>query len=702
MKKRVLFTVMCGIILAVFTLGVLCPIKKCVRYIPAAQSTFSLMPKDVSASSGCEVSEKGRVTITGSDPYIVYSDVSIKGRTLALVNESGFAGAMGAQLYYDTGDGFNETQLLNATSFAGDHYLCFNLPDVNILALRIDVDQSYSFDNAAVYPTETRAEYFTLYPSPWRYFAAAFVVFTLMVLIWVADRRFSFSVAFYSMLQRLKKDIFQAAAGFLLCAVLSAGAECLISRFFTQKSPESPDFNFYRFFFLFCGSALLCWMILRRRDTAGKPCVTFAGILLLLGTAMIIVSPFGHISWDLDSHYRWSLGASYATCANITAADTVVLTNGQDFWTKNSLAENEALIARMNELNQYAVGQSVCPTTIAHIPAGMFIAAVRCLGGSFLVCYNAGRFANLLLYALICCLAMKRLKSGKMILAVIALFPTNLLLATNYSYDYWVIAFSMLGTACFIGERQQPDKPVAVKDTIIMCGAFALACLPKQIYAPLLILPFLMRKNNFRNRKKYYCTCLTVFAVLALLLLMRSFTEITGSGDLRGGAVSPLGQIKYILFNPFSYAKTLLSFLCGYLSIGQMKDYICMMGYLGMASGAAIFVVLMIFTAVTDKSPADIYSARWDTRTLTLLLYFGLSALIATALYLAFTPVGSDYIAGCQGRYITPLLFPLLICIGSGRFKNPIPRSLYNNVVLFLCAATVYYDIGTVMLKKLM
>ena len=52
-----------------------------------------------------------------------------------------------------------------------------------------------------------------------------------------------------------------------------------------------------------------------------------------------------------------------------------------------------------------------------------------------------------LVYSLCCSFSMKRLHSGKMILAVVAMFPTSLFIASNYSYDTWVIGFVMIGMA---------------------------------------------------------------------------------------------------------------------------------------------------------------------------------------------------------------------------------------------------------------
>ena len=131
----------------------------------------------------------------------------------------------------------------------------------------------------------------------------------------------------------------------------------------------------------------------------------------------------------------------------------------------------------------------------------MVISAVRLLHGNFYLIFFLGIVPNLIMYTLLCYYAMKRLSSGKMILAVIALFPTNVFMAASYSYDYWVNGFVFLGIAYFVGMCQEKDKIVSTKDTIIMCSSLALACVPKQIYVGLLLLPFFMPRKKIDNKK---------------------------------------------------------------------------------------------------------------------------------------------------------------------------------------------------------
>lgn len=54
--------------------------------------------------------------------------------------------------------------------------------------------------------------------------------------------------------------------------------------------------------------------------------------------------------------------------------------------------------------------------------------------------------------------AIKKLKNGKILLAVIGLSSTTMFMASTMSYDYWVIGFTTLGYSFFISELQNRDK----------------------------------------------------------------------------------------------------------------------------------------------------------------------------------------------------------------------------------------------------
>lgn len=106
-----------------------------------------------------------------------------------------------------------------------------------------------------------------------------------------------------------------------------------------------------------------------------------------------------------------------------------------------------------------------------------------------------------------------------MILATIALFPTGVFLASNYSCDSWITAWVMVGMSYFFAQLQEPDQPLTVKDTIIIMGSLVLGLGPKAIYFPLFALLLLLPKSKFSSVQQYrkYLVIVSVAAVLVLM-----------------------------------------------------------------------------------------------------------------------------------------------------------------------------------------
>ena len=223
-----------------------------------------------------------------------------------------------------------------------------------------------------------------------------------------------------------------------------------------------------------------------RKNLSQKPERAVALIILIAGTLIIATEPFSHNSSDEDTHYYLAAQNSFVGNAYLTDADKCVQAT-TDFAISNDLKSSNERIELMNERGKYSTFVTNVNNSIPHRAAGSLIAVARLFGADFHTRFICGQFGMLLTYALTVYFAIRKLKSGKMIMSVIALFPTNIVLASNYSYDPWVTGFSLLGTAYFVSEMQQPQKRITVFETVIMCGAFVLAALPKQLYVMPLI-----------------------------------------------------------------------------------------------------------------------------------------------------------------------------------------------------------------------
>lgn len=705
MKRHVSFAIICFVIVLIFSAAYFSPTQYVKRYVPAGDESAVFTVSDITLMNDCEISSLGEIHVKGLEPYIVFENVDVQAAGIVVNGGSKFESNMSGKLYVDsTGDGFETGQVYYAPGAADSEYMCFSLPSTNIKNIRIAVDKDYQFKNISIYEDSPIAENVEIKPDFLRYVLSLIVALIGACIAFYADKKWDLTGSGIKLLREncLKIGIF--FGGCIIICLMSILAEFLIRHYIVDVSTLGIYFNKQRYFFichLFIGIYTIVFL---RKYLERKPEYVFLPIILIVGSMMILVSPFGHNSWDGETHYKWASNASYYKEANVTMADYEFDAYSAAVQPKQTSLQNESGISHMNEIYEFQIGYRTTDTTIAHRLSGWFIAVIRMFGGNFYTLYLVGEYVILFTYAIVCFFAMKRLNSGKMILAVIALLPTNMFLATNYSYDYWVTCFSLLGMSYFLSELQKPEKPVSTKNTVIMAGAFAIASLPKLIYATLLAIPFFMKKKNLskKERKKYYFICGGVILLLFVLLALTALKEVSGTGDLRGGMdVNPAGQIMYILHNPFIYAKDLLKFIISYLSPFNASGYMVHFAYFGVGSGAAIILALLIFVTITDKNQYDYISSSWIVRIVNLLIFGGTIVLVATALYVSYTPVGSHVINGCQPRYLIPLLFPLLSVIGYSKFNNKMNRSLYNGSIMVAMTILIYWNVYNMILPRL-
>ncbi len=654
--------------------------------------------QDISYFNNCKIGSSGNIEITGDDAFVVFDVYSSFG--YVVLNTDIAKEDYQVQVFLDSGTGISEINSVRTFNIKGQNQVVIAKGGSGIQSIRVDVDAPYRLVSVDFHSSEA-----TLVPyeqkTPVKDYVIS-VAFALIItaLVFFLDLKYRFSQKVFAFICKKKKALWVGLLFLIVSGIIASGIDYLFLRFIIGTYSK----GFYLFFFIFLTAVIFSVFYLAFSfKTTGKNIESvFLCICLVLGLLMVVITPFGHNSWDTETHYKWSLRASYSNNdAIITQTEKGIITGSVDTFVKDNASEIVGDICRLNDQYKIFLEKEKGTTTIAHYLSGMFIALGRMVGANFYEIFTFGKLANLLVYATVCYFAVKKLKSGKMIMIVIALFPTNLMLATSYSYDYWVTAFGFLGMAYFVSGLQAPEKSVSVTDTIIMCAAFSISAIPKLIYAVLLIIPFFMNKEKIEKPKRYYFICTLTIVVLLTVLAVKVFAQASSAGDIRGGSdVSPPDQIAFILSNPLRYAKILFKFLTKYLSMGLMKEYIVNYGYCGMGIGANVFVALMMITTLTDKSNYDVQAYGWFLRSFMILLFLGMSAAIATALYIDFTPVGHETVNGCQLRYLIPLLYPLLSVICGKGIKLRINRSVYNYICLIMCVAVNYVNIYTVLLSR--
>lgn len=437
-------------------------------------------------------------------------------------------------------------------------------------------------------------------------------------------------------------------------------------------------------------------------------------VILVSGGIFAFTEPANvGISWDDEIHFSNAVQLSHMFDKNLSVSDHQIINDyvGVALERKNYSQEEQK---RYNELldvlekSDYYVEMSdyaINNTTIAYIPSAMGMAVGRGLGLPFHVVIALGRWMNTWLLAILAYFAMKQLKTGKMVVFLISMIPTNIFLAGSYNYDIWLTAWSMLGLAAFFGEWQKPSEKISTGQQWLIAISLYLAVCPKQVYFPLTCIALFMPMSKFSSKRNcwlYRCLILAACLFPVLAVYIQNFSgEGIGQGDIRGGeTVDATAQIAFIRNNPSKAGKILFDYLKGYLNpYKQGAEYTTKLAYMGYIPIDFRYILgILLAGAVVSREEKEPVKFPWWSKAGVLFVYIIIGTIAALSMYIAFTPVGLETVNGCQGRYLIPALFPVLYLWS--RFscktwiKNLVKETNINILLivalLFICALGVW------------
>ena len=451
--------------------------------------------------------------------------------------------------------------------------------------------------------------------------------------------------------------------------------------------------------YLVLGITYLCTVFyLLKNDAIERPEKLFFCSAMIVGSILITASPrMNGLTWDDDTHYlRLEAITCFADEQGYAASDMMMQDYAQIALQHDHYSEAERVDYEKKLNLSYANGEigslssalgiySVC---YVHEAAAVMIGRFFHLPFTWILCL--AKFSNLFLYAFIGFLAIKKLKFGKILASCILLLPTVLFMASNFSYDPWLICFMMYGFCYFFSFLQNREKKMTKRDMILILGSFALGILPKAVYFIYMLPLFLIPAKSFCTKKEHHIFLRWLFITglfLASTFVLPVLFGGMGSGDARGGAeVNASEQLRFIIQNPSLFISIIVRFLSNYLYIGNAPEYTTFLGYFGEGTVLRdLPIILIIFVAVLDKIGQK--SKNLKIVLLSVISFFITVFIIATALYISFTPVGLDTVNGCQYRYLIPLLFPLLYMICPDGLNNKINKSLFNMIPIFLISS---------------
>lgn len=456
----------------------------------------------------------------------------------------------------------------------------------------------------------------------------------------------------------------------------------------------------------------LTLLILFKETFIKKPELLFLLVCGTMGISMIAALPRTKVGYDEETHLQ-----SVVAMANFPedelsmsreALYQMIITEYNNPEAMPETAEETAeLDGVLSEKCDYQEGESNPDFKVManRAPAYFFMALgakiAMALGFSWTGLMVMIRLFNLIMYTAMMYAAIRLLPFGKQLMTLIGLFPQMVFMAVTCSYDPFIMGCASLGYAFMLKGR---------KYTVPMLIAFLLACLPKAVYAPIILMGIGVNaipekealltekdKDNKSRRLWILLTGVAVFAVLIAIFILPTVMDPSESGDIRGGEVSEMSQIGFILEHPLTYAGILLGQMirwAGKCWFGP--DCMTYMGHIvnGATDFRGYYGAYMIMLAVTvalsysgkfklpsaavheveaagycEESRPGLNAAK---RALMIIAVFLSAVLIWTAMYVSFTLPGAPEIAGVQGRYFVPLMFPLYLAMsGAGAAEYP-------------------------------
>lgn len=300
------------------------------------------------------------------------------------------------------------------------------------------------------------------------------------------------------------------------------------------------------------------------------------------------------------------------------------------------------------------------------------------------------RMINYICTGMVMYFAVRITPFGKKYLLWMSLLPMVMELSVGIAPDSMVIALISLLTAAVMKLRY--TKEMMNKKYIFGFALISfLLSQYKIVYVVSCFLLFLIPKEKFASREKYYQAVAGIGSITAIpaLIWLYISTHILKSGYASSAANAE------IFMHPVKFAMILFRTV-----MEKGGDYIQQamgsnMGAMSFGTNALIMLMLFAFLCfslgIERKGEEDqevlCRDRKWKYMLTGVILIT--SILIFAAEYVQWTAAGSSVIDGVQGRYFLPMLFPLMLLIG-GNSRDDVPdyNGLYAFMSINLCFIT--------------
>lgn len=309
-----------------------------------------------------------------------------------------------------------------------------------------------------------------------------------------------------------------------------------------------------------------------------------------------------------------------------------------------------------------------------------------------------GRLMNLLFFAFMCMLSVRRTPVGKEIFFAVSLFPMVLELGASLSYDVWILGLSFYLSALVL-DMALFGRSVSIRDIAELSLLAVLLSPCKMLYSLLFSFCLIIPYRKWRNLRHYLLSAFLIAALVILSIVLVNFREFFRYVDVSGQTVNEAswagsGQAAetYDLIGTLRTPIIALKILRNTFMIKGGEYLLTMVGHpLGHYDTGLCVSLPMVFFFYACPFLLFLTGGReerglhWAQRIWLVLCVLGLVCAVLLSFLSAYTPKGTDYALGVQGRYFLPALPMLLCALRPGRIgAGPVRTSDFSGYILLL------------------
>lgn len=471
---------------------------------------------------------------------------------------------------------------------------------------------------------------------------------------------------------------------------------------FKIEVDNSFFFNINRFFLIFSILLLISLFAFNYKWFAEKLHLSFLIISLILGINIVFLMPT-YFSFDEREHFikayqtasfdfgieenmeiNWpnDIEKFFSFNGKSTSFDT-----GEEKSNYYQLFSNN----NYNNLNYYhTTAKTYLPT--AYIPSAIGILIGKILALPFIYTFYLGRLFNLIMYSAVLSITIKYIKCGKRIVFALGLLPAMVYLSCSYSADPVTYVFSIASVSVFVNMYYSTKNKISFSHVLLFLICLGIMITGKMTYAPIGLLLLIVPNENFKLNKGISCNKQKT-TILGVKILAEIIIGLIVVGNLKYSSYNGIAQwpiegasvpdqITFIMNHIVLYLNICINFVLKTIP-SYFEGTIGNFAYSGMFSSGIIYSVMisLFILAVIDNDGNTNNMKLWNKGyvLLCIILSWGLTI---TSLYLTFTPVGAQSIAGVQGRYFAPLLFPMFLLFRTNKIRNYFNKIRLNCIII--------------------